>query len=83
MIQKAVELEEADLGLAALEALPGLEQPVLQVVFMAPESGTAGAAVLLLEGVKGLAAGQQGQVDGAALGIITDAAGHVELRFWV
>ena len=65
MIQKAVELEEADLGLAALEALPGLEQPVLQVVFMAPESGTAGAAVLLLEGVKGLAAGQQGQVDGA------------------
>ena len=80
MVQKGVELEEATLGLAVLETLAGPAHFFLKVLLMAKKGGDAGA-VLLTEGRKGSVFGQEGLVDGLALGMVTDGAfGHGGLR---
>jgi hypothetical protein len=80
MVQKGVELEEAALLLAVLETLAGLDHFFFKVFFMAKKGGEAGA-ILLTEGRKGSVFGQEGLVDGLALGMVTDGTfGHGCLR---
>jgi hypothetical protein len=49
---------------------------------MAPE-GRAAGAVLPAERLKSLAAGQEGQIDIVALGMVTNGAGHGKTPFSV
>ena len=80
MVQEGVELEEAALLLAVLETLAGLAHFFLKVLLMAKKGGDT-RAVLLTEGRKGSVVGQEGLVDGLALGMVTDGAfGHGCLR---
>ena len=80
MVQKGVELEEAALGLAVLETLAGPAHFFLKVLLMAKKGGDAGA-VDFAEGLIGGVAGQEGEVQVLALGMVADGAfGHGGLR---
>lgn len=78
-IQGGFELEEGAKRLDVLEPLARAAQFFFQVFLMAKEGGD-GEAVDSAEGLKGMGPGQEGQVDGLALGMVTGFTFHGLLR---
>jgi hypothetical protein len=65
-----------------IKAIPGKIDFFLQMIFMA-EQGRDADAGFFMESIEGMAPGQKGQIDSAAVGVVADGAFHSKLRFSV